>query len=290
MPFATHSRYPYRAPDRAMLTAAASALALCIIGAISIFVSAFHESPPTAQASSSAPLSPMRSVLIPLRDIEPNTALDTALFRLESRPAQYTTQAALRSSEELKGRFSAARLPAGEPVLHAHLSTSRAASPLSPRIIGDSRAITIHVTEVGSVDGMVRPGDIVDVAWLYRHRGQPALKIIVQNARVLGADRQVDGSWKPGLPAPGTITLLVSPPEARHIQLASQNGTLSLALRGPEAQLDPDAEEPLTLSDVMGEREVVKAAPNDCRGTLRMSGQTWCVLPDGSLRARGDYL
>jgi Flp pilus assembly protein CpaB len=286
MAFGKSTHFSHRTPDQATLAIAAAAFILSITGATWVVVGSFdtvNHNPPFE--STSIP-HPMRPVLVPVRDIDPNTPLTMSLFRVENRPAQYTTQAAVRSEEELRGRFAGATLVAGEPVLSVHLSRSRAVSPLSPRLTGDSRAVTIHVTDVGSVDGMVRPGDIVDVAWLYRLNGSPTLKVIVQNARVLGADRQVEGAWRPGLPAPGTITLLVSPRDARYVQLASLNGTLSLALRGPDAQLDPEAATPLSIATVQGNSVASTATSDDCRGTLRMSGQTWCVTLDGSIRAK----
>jgi Flp pilus assembly protein CpaB len=191
----------------------------------------------------------------------------------------------VKSFEEIKSQFAASTLYMGEPLLSKRVSATRSQNPITPRIPGEARAVTIRVNDITSVDGLVRPGELVDVAWINTARGAPSLRIIAQNAQVIGADRQVNGSWQPGMPVPGTITLLAPTRESRYIQLAAQNGTLSLALRGQDAKIDPN-ESDVTLDEILRRESGKPAETQECRGKLLMSGEEWCVALDGSLHRK----
>lgn len=63
--------------------------------------------------------------------------------------------------------------------------------------------------------------------------GRPSLTVIVQNALVLSADRQLSSNVDPAAPVPGNHNLVVSTfKDSSKIQLASSNGSISLSLRG----------------------------------------------------------
>jgi pilus assembly protein CpaB len=270
--------------ERAMIVASLVVL-LCsgIVGSALLLKPSKIVSP--SEPVSEAPRALMTEVLIPRSDIESGRALSSELFRVESRPAAFLEPGTIKSLEEIKNQFAAAALFAGEPVVAKRVSPTRSQNPITPRIPGEARAVTIRVNDITSVDGLVRPGELVDVAWINSARGAPSLRIIAQNAQVIGADRQVNGSWQPGMPVPGTITLLAPTRESRYIQLAAQNGTLSLALRGQDAEIDPN-ESDVTLDEILRRESSTPETKQECRGKLLMSGEEWCLALDGSLTPR----
>jgi pilus assembly protein CpaB len=103
------------------------------------------------------------------------------------------------------------------------------------------RAISVKVNDVIGVAGFVVPGTRVDVVvTIGRREADSTSRVIVSNVQVLAAGTKFDQEQaKDGKPMPSTVvTLLVTPPDAERIALASSEGSIMLALRNP---LDSEA-------------------------------------------------
>ncbi|MEI9966062.1 MAG: Flp pilus assembly protein CpaB [Caulobacteraceae bacterium] len=131
-------------------------------------------------------------------------------------------------------------ISAREPLLPAKLSGPGARPTLSAQIGEGMRAYTIGVTETAGGGGHILPGDRVDVVLTRDLANQqlpdgghgPHLQsdVVIQNVRVLGMDLNADpSSVHPAVAH--TATLEVSVQDAERLALATQAGTLSLALR-----------------------------------------------------------
>ncbi|CAA7615395.1 Flp pilus assembly protein CpaB [Magnetospirillum sp. UT-4] len=121
-------------------------------------------------------------------------------------------------------------LAAGEPVLAAKLGAALRAT-LSAQISGRHRAVTIRVNDVLGVAGFVLPGDRVDVL-LTRDLGRdnPVTDVLLQRIKVLGIDQEASERKDKPMVA-RAVTLEVTPEEAQKITLATDVGTIGLALR-----------------------------------------------------------
>ncbi|NDC38538.1 MAG: Flp pilus assembly protein CpaB [Proteobacteria bacterium] len=197
----------------------------------------------------------MVDVLVPLKSIEPGQALDPSSFRKESRPAVGLPSRVVRDFEEIKGLYSRSLIVEGQPLHRDFVTNVRPSSPVTSKIKDGQRAVTIYTDVQSAGEGWVRPGSRVDVVWIYKLQGQPALSVIVQNAEVLSADRQIDsksgGSFGT---VPATVTLLVSSDDANRIQLAQSTGKLTLNLRGDadSGKGDRAASSVVDLSSLVG--------------------------------------
>lgn len=137
----------------------------------------------------------------------------------------------------------------GEPILPDKISGPGGRASLSAVINAGMRAITIRVNEVLGVAGFVLPGDRVDVLLTRNGNTDPTTGILLQSVLVLGVDQ--DASEKTDKPLVArAVTLEVTPRQAEKLTLASQVGTLSLALRN-RANLKPAAAGPIGVSDLM---------------------------------------
>ncbi len=125
-----------------------------------------------------------------------------------------------------------------EPVMPDKLSGAGARPTLAAMINEGMRAYTIGVTDVAGGGGHVLPGDHIDVV-LTRNvavnyqtgaQGHLVSDIVIQNVRVLGMDLNADPNSTKAAVA-HTATLEVTAQDAERLALASQAGTLSLALR-----------------------------------------------------------
>lgn len=177
---------------------------------------------------------PLRKVdvLVPLQKIEAGTELTPALFRVDQLPEVGLSSRVIRGYDEIKGYYARSMLVSGEPLVADLITAVRPTNALTAAIPEGFRAVTINVNATSSVEGYALPGAKVDVVWASKIRGQAGVTVIVQNAKVLSAERTQDPNAKPGAPVPSTVTLLVSADDATKIQLASTTGSLSLSLRG----------------------------------------------------------
>lgn len=135
-------------------------------------------------------------------------------------------------------------IAANEPVLMAKLSGPGGRATLSNLLSPGMRAVTIRTDEIAGVGGFVTPGDRVDVV-LTRDAGAVqevqgaaagaagstiATEVVVQNAKVLSVGQDFDeGSTAPQVA--NSVTLEVTPEDARRVALARNVGSLSLSLR-----------------------------------------------------------
>ena len=160
-----------------------------------------------------------------------------------------------------------------EPVLPTKLSGGGARPILAARISEGFRGYTIGITDVLGGGGYIMPGDRVDVI-LTRdlsnegEGGGGAGKVlvtdlVVQDVRVLGMDLNADPTSTTAAVA-HTATLELTPADTAKIALASQAGTLSLALRrtGETDQVQTRA---TRINDVASAGGFRPATPTDSR-------------------------
>jgi pilus assembly protein CpaB len=284
-----------RRGSSAPLAIVASVGAVCsIAGAGALYLRSEPPSQPSKViVERERPLEMVR-VLVPINRIEPGTELIPDLFREESRPAVGISSKTIKTVLELKGHYAFSAIAADEPLLSTYITPIKPVNQITAAIPPGYRAVTINVDERTSVEGWARAGAKVDVVWGSRIRGKEAATVIVQNAKVLSAERRAAGDQiTNGMPVPSTVTLLVPDGESNKIQLASTTGTISLALRGENDGSAAGATRSITTDDLLGrtppgpERAVHgKIKVREKNGTLReyglsASGEMIPLGPDG---------
>lgn len=281
----------YRSPlQEKALPLFALSLATLLSGATVLYLFA---SPASAPATS-GPIVVERpeelvDVLVPIRDIDENTLLDMSLFRVEKRPANYISPRVIRSGEAVQNQFARSFIAAGEPLHSGYLSARRfsAGESIARAIPKGFRLVTIRVDDTQSNDGLVRPGAVVDVSWVRKDNGVPTVSFIVQNAKVFVADKQIEQGWKPGMPVPATITLLVTAEDFKKVELAKTIGKLGLALRGIDGIGIGDTGGEINANDLAGQK-AAPAPPAPCKDKVSFCKapgdcEKMCLLADGSL-------
>ena len=111
------------------------------------------------------------------------------------------------------------------------------AAVLSPGM----RAVTMAVDKVTGANGLIWPGDNVDVLLTQNIGGAPqnksmAAEVVLSDIRVIatGATLVKDASGGPGGGSLGTVTLEVTPDEASRCLVASNLGRLSLIVHSAQ--------------------------------------------------------
>ena len=195
----------------------------------------------------------MDQILVAKADIDIGRALDANSVQLEEWPAAKIPEGAVRSLDEVAGKFPQTRFYKGEPILLAKISDQNR-SPME--FIPDGyRTSTIKVDEDTVMEG-IGPGDRVDVL-VFLKQGeeirQTGVYPILKNVRVFSkgsqTERTVDA--KNQQVRSRTISLLVKPEQGREIALAAQMGKITLALRNPKDDPADDKDEAVSLSELL---------------------------------------
>ncbi len=127
---------------------------------------------------------------------------------------------------------------AGEPYLKSKISGFGERPILSRKLGENMRAFTVRINDVSGVAGFILPGDRVDVMLTRQveNGGGPqgmATDVILQNVAVLGIDQIANEQFEDPILAK-SATFEVTTEQAQKLALATQVGTLSLALRNYE--------------------------------------------------------
>lgn len=255
-------------------------------------------------------LSEMKDVLVASSDILPNTIIDEQLVIRKQVPATYVQPRALTVLEEVKGRVTTVPIPTGAQILGTYLEDA-GRTALAYDVPRGRRAITIAVSDVTGVGGLVRPGNFVDVFGTFEF-GRPTgfqggqvtyadekteTRMLMQNMQVVAVDREYRRERPVARPyttpeeaqaaaqqeaeqaaaqrerSVANVTVLASPEQAQQLVLAQEIGTLTLMLR---SNLDAGQVVDLGSLDALGLLKV--PVPVKPRG-----GPSWREFRGGTL-------
>jgi pilus assembly protein CpaB len=142
---------------------------------------------------------------------------------------------------------------ANEPLTNAKLTTLGGADGIPATIEAGKRAISVTINDASGVAGLIQPNSRVDVFFTRPGTMAEAVNtIVLQNVRVLAIGRttQVGQVADPRAPRAPVATLVVTPEEAQKLELAKNQGKISLALRNPLDQSQRDKVEPVTADAI----------------------------------------
>lgn len=190
--------------------------------------------------------------------IAPGTALSAEDITLVAVPGQTTpAPQTFTSATELLGRVTAAPMVPGQAFVASLLAPKGTAAGLEALVPPGMRAVTVDLSESGSLAGLLMPGSRVDVVTTSVNRDAPDKTItrtILQNLAVaavgqrLGSAKAEDGKE---LPVARTVTLLATPRDAQTLDLALTMSRLRLVMRGSGDQT-PGDDEGVMLAELRG--------------------------------------
>jgi pilus assembly protein CpaB len=179
-----------------------------------------------------------KPVVIASRDIPTRAKITPDMLTLVKRPANQVEPGAISDPHLAIGDVSLIAIPMNSTITDSKIGQP-AAVGLTARIKPGMRAVTIPVDAIKSVNGLIQPGDRVDVlASVQKGSGyRPRTYAIIRGAP--GTSGNV----------PQTVTLGVTVQQADLLTVADLNTTLRLALRSPNEPLRAEAEEPIDFQD-----------------------------------------
>jgi pilus assembly protein CpaB len=213
--------------------------------------------------------------------VEPSMVIAKDLPR-NSAPPGYITDPAM-----IMGHVLAAPMVEGQAFTQACFAGETSGSHLAANLPRGKRALAVSVTDYGGLEGLLYPGCDVDVLLTLKpsdgsgnetQRGAISTTLL-EDVKVLAIDEKtlVAGSGDPAAKTVDNnsrrtsssrrITLEVDPRQAKALQLAMDQGTLSLSLRNPMDGVSTNLDT-VSMRQILGESEAVtdKTSPTTHSG------------------------
>ena len=192
-------------------------------------------------------------VLVATRDMPMGTLLKKSDLKMVNYPEKDIPKGSVSEIARAENRVLMVPLNTNEPVLQAKLSDMTTVEGVSSTIDRGYRAVSVQITEVSGVAGLIQPGSHVDV--IFTRPGTMAeatTSTILQNVKVISTGRTVaigqavDPRASKAPTAPTTVTLVLLPEDAQKLELAKSQGKVSLSLRNPLDSAQSANTEPVT--------------------------------------------
>jgi len=185
-----------------------------------------------------------RKVLAVTRDMAIGTRIrKTDIKQVEIRERDLPKGAVLLEKDAVD-RALLYPISANEPLTLSKLATIGGADGVPATIDPGMRAISVQISDTSGVAGLIQPNSRVDV--LFTRPGSMAeavTSVILQNIKVLAIGRlvQVGQTLDPKAPKMPVATLVMTPEDAQKLELAKNQGKISLTLRNPlDHESNPD--------------------------------------------------
>jgi pilus assembly protein CpaB len=191
-----------------------------------------------------------KSVVVATRDLALGEVISRAALDFRDLPERYVEERHIdaRDLERVLGTRVTAAVASGSSLLWSDLDASQEGRTLSGLVRAGMRAFTLPARDV-SFDGLLRPGDRVDVLFT---RPESGTLTLLQNvlALTVGSDLGDDAeSSVQRAGAAGRVTLSVSLEQAQLLAHSEGRGALRLALRNPQDLVLVDAPAPTRSLD-----------------------------------------
>lgn len=260
----------------ATMTAAIFAILVGLLGAYGVRQYLSQTSPEVAAVEEETP-EPPKMVYIPVaaRSMQIGQTVnlsDVIVNRVEQAKfgsSKYVGMRFMRDTEHIFGKKLQVALEKGD-VFMPELFYPEGMGPSVTRMLKPGhRAVTIPIRNVGAVEGFATPGTLVDVLFRsLKDADRPEVTLtLLEMVEVLAIDRNIlpgqSPAATPGLPA--TVTLGVTPEQAKALKAVEDRGELSLALRHPDdngsvVPASVKSSEKVTVDQLIGARPEKKTA------------------------------
>jgi len=222
-------------------------------------------------AKSNAAKAVTRPVVLAAADIPEGTLIDRVALTSAVWPVNMIPAGAYSSIDSVAGRVARVNVFTGEALVPGRLAPSGTGPGLELKIPPGQRAMSVRISDVAGISGLLQPGSRVDVMVTIgsvdeEDENRQVAKLFMENMLILsvGTEMQRD---KAGQPKPATaVTLAVTPEEAERLAVAMNTGQIHLVLRGYG---DPDSVRTAgaTSVDVLRQLQGGKPTPPRARPT-----------------------
>jgi pilus assembly protein CpaB len=183
---------------------------------------------------------PMKALVVAAHDMPLGTLLRDKDVKLVKYPERDVPKGAIFEVGQAKDRVILVPMYGNEPVLVSKLSAPTATEGVSSTIRRGYRAVSVPITDANGVAGLVLPNSHVDVMFTRPgNMAEATTSTILRNVTVLSVGHQSPSGQtvEKGTTRQPVVTLVLTPADAQKVELAKNQGRISLSLRNP---LDDD--------------------------------------------------
>jgi pilus assembly protein CpaB len=194
-------------------------------------------------------------VVAAARDMAAGTRLRKIDLKQVGIPEKDLPKTALLDDRQAIERVLLFPVNANEPLTITKLTSVSGADGLSSTIEPGKRAVSVQITDATAAGGLIQPRSHVDVLFTRSGSMTEAITTVVLEDIVvlsIGRTTEVGQPTDPRQvrPMQQAATLLVTPEEARKLELAKNQGKISLALRNPLDRSTLEDDTPATAFDL----------------------------------------
>ncbi len=170
-------------------------------------------------------------IVVATKDLAKGTKLASNLVAVRQVPKDWAHTNAVTPAQfsQVEGMELIVPAARGEQMLWAQIEGKKAPT-LSARLVSGRRALTVAVDEISSISGMLSPGDTVDLIASIKQHGRSTMVPVMQAVYVLATGTRVEQTGEQPRNYT-TVTLDVTPTEAKRILAAREVGRLTALLR-----------------------------------------------------------
>ena len=220
-------------------------VALAAGGVAALLAGGHHEAPPPPAAAPPPPPLATVDILVAKNDLSRGQVIGDGDVDWQTWPAASANASFIKRTDrpdavhQFVGAIARESVASGEPIRDPSVVFAKGSGFMAAILPKGMRAVSMEVSAENAAGGFILPDDHVDVV-LTRHdkmqtAGGASDKIvsesILRNVRVLAIDQAVEEKAGQRVVVGKTATLELTPDQAETLQLAKQQGSLSLALR-----------------------------------------------------------
>jgi pilus assembly protein CpaB len=193
-----------------------------------------------AEAQSAAPAVEMAQILVAATRLEPGKPLSANQVRWQPWPAKSIDPSFIRQSGTtnpaavVDGMVVRSPMVEGEPVTMTKIVRSQSSGFMAATIGPGMRAVSIPVSLASLAGGFILPNNRVDIMLTVVTGDSPKrglTRTVIADVRVLAIDQAMENRDQRAVSDVKTVTLELTPEQARTMATAQAMGTLSLTLR-----------------------------------------------------------
>jgi pilus assembly protein CpaB len=251
------------------------ALAAGLVAAVIVFI-VLNQSSNDSSSKSSGGLAP---ALVAARDISVGTAITSDMVKVENVPDNLVVRGVFTENQPVVGHVSRVAIAKGEQLTPAKIGVPVPDKGLSGVVPAGKRAVSLEVSQVTAVGGLLLPGDHVDVVVAYFVPNAPNLvgddsllrtQTVLQNVEVLSVAQEAQqASARPSQQdgQSGIDTAYTSGQLPENVKEQPNASTLTLALDPQQAQVlisyQQHAEKVWAVLRPYGDQTIQDVPPND---------------------------
>ncbi len=225
-------------------------------------------------------------IVVAARPLDAFTVVRSDCVTTRTLPAADAPQGCLSDTAHVIGKALRVPMAEGELFTRDCFATDNSPQSVASKLLPPGkRAKAVALSDDAAMHGLLYPGCMVDVLWVFNSRvasNNPTSRTLLENVPVLAVGRETALSSENALEdalSPSSrsrnrslVTLLVDSQQAEALQLAMDQGSISLALRNPTDALTV-APPPMSLSRLTGESFSLDAAAEAMKSLLAAVGQ-----------------